>query len=109
MTSKEAIKELIFDKVLCEAWAGDGTSDGNLILALDMAIEALKKQIQITNDRERIREAIMRLSMCARKECGICKYKDRPKDLLPSDDCKERSTKNINLLADLLLIEKGEG
>lgn len=64
---------------------------------------ALEKQIQITSDKERIREAIMRLSMCARKECEICKYKDRPKDLLPSDDCKERSAKNINLIADLLL------
>lgn len=30
-------------------------------------------------DKEMIREAIMRLSMCANKECEICKYKDRPK------------------------------
>ena len=45
----------------------------------------------------------MRLSMCARKECEICKYKDRPKTELPSDDCKERSTKNINILADVCL------
>ena len=45
----------------------------------------------------------MRLSMCARKECEICKYKDRPKTELPSDDCKERSTKNMNILADVCL------
>lgn len=48
MTNEEAIKELIFDKALYESsivWAGDGTPDGNLILALDMAIEALEKQI----------------------------------------------------------------
>jgi hypothetical protein len=45
----------------------------------------------------------MRLSMCARKECEICKYKDRPKAELPSDDCKERSTKNMNILADVCL------
>ena len=29
--------------------------------------------------QEQVREALMRLSMCARKECEICKYKDRPK------------------------------
>lgn len=29
--------------------------------------------------QEHVREALMRLSMCARKECEICKYKDRPK------------------------------
>ena len=45
----------------------------------------------------------MRLSMCARKECEICKYKDRPKAELPSEDCKERSTKNMNILADVCL------
>ena len=53
--------------------------------------------------QERVREALMRLSMCARKECEICKYKDRPKPELPSDDCKERATKNINVLADVCL------
>lgn len=47
--------------------------------------------------QEQVREALMRLSMCARKECEICKYKDRPKVELPSDDCKERSTKNMNI------------
>ena len=53
--------------------------------------------------QEQVREALMRLSMCARKECEICKYKDRPKTELPSDDCKERSTKNMNILADVCL------
>ena len=53
--------------------------------------------------QEQVREALMRLSMCARKECEICKYKDRPKVELPSDDCKERSTKNMNILADVCL------
>ena len=50
--------------------------------------------------QEQVREALMRLS---RKECEICKYKDRPKVELPSDDCKERSTKNMNILADACL------
>ena len=53
--------------------------------------------------QEQMREALMRLSMCARKECEICKYKDRPKTELPSDGCKERSTKNMNILADVCL------
>ena len=53
--------------------------------------------------QEQVREALTRLSMCARKECEICKYKDRPKAELPSDDCKERSTKNMNILADVCL------
>lgn len=53
--------------------------------------------------QEQVREALMRLSMCARKECEICKYKDRPKAELPSDDYKERSTKNTNILADVCL------
>ena len=51
----------------------------------------------------RTQELKMWLSMCARKECEICKYKDRSKAELPSDDCKERSTKNINILADVCL------
>lgn len=50
--------------------------------------------------KEDVREALMRLSMCARKECEICKYKDRPKAELPSDECKERSTRNMNILCD---------
>lgn len=56
--------------------------------------------------REEIREAIMRLAMCARRECTICKYKDRPKSELPSDDCIERINKNINILADEFLRKK---
>ena len=48
MTNEEAIKELKEDRALYESdivEAGDGTPDGQLLLALDMAIEALKKQI----------------------------------------------------------------
>ena len=56
---------------------------------------------------EQVREALMRLTMCARKECEICKYKDRPKTELPSDDCKDRTTKNMNILANVCLCEGG--
>lgn len=48
MTNEEAIKELKEDRALYEGdivEAGDGTPDGQLLLALDMAIEALEKQI----------------------------------------------------------------
>lgn len=48
MTNEEAIKELKEDRALYESDivdAGDGTPDGQLMLAIDMAIEALEKQI----------------------------------------------------------------
>ena len=53
--------------------------------------------------QEKLREAIMRLTMCARRECDICKYKDRPRSELPSDYCKELSMKNMNVLVDFCL------
>ena len=61
------------------------------------------KEANMRYSKEKLREAIMRLTMCARRECEICKYKDRPKLELPSDYCKERSTKNMNILADFCL------
>lgn len=62
----------------------------------------------MTNE-EAIREAIMRLFMCANKECVICKYKDRPVGDLPSDACKERSIKNASRLAhEFLKFEREE-
>lgn len=48
MTSEEAIKELKEDKALHESDiidAGDGTPEGQIMLAIDMAIEALEKQM----------------------------------------------------------------
>lgn len=47
---------------------------------------------------EREREALMRLTMCAREECSMCKYQD---------DCSfdfqyELATKNMNILAEAL-------
>ena len=48
MTNEEAIKELKEDRALYESdivEAGDGTPEGDLMLAIDMAIEALEKQI----------------------------------------------------------------
>lgn len=49
MTNEEAIKELKEDRALYEGdivEAGDGTPDGQLMLALDMAVGALEKRIQ---------------------------------------------------------------
>ena len=48
---------------------------------------------------EQVREAIMRLHMCACRECEICKYKSDIKDKMPSESCKERATQNANILA----------
>ena len=48
MTMQEAIAELKSDRQLYESdivSAGDGTPDGDLLLALDMGIAALEKQI----------------------------------------------------------------
>lgn len=48
MTTEQAIKELKFDRELYGSdivYAGDGTPEGDLMLALDMGIAALKKQI----------------------------------------------------------------
>lgn len=47
-SNEEAIKELKEDRALYESnivEVGDGTPDGQLLLALDMAIDALEKQI----------------------------------------------------------------
>ena len=48
MTTEQAIKELKFDRELYGSeivYAGDGTPEGDLMLALDMGIAALEKQI----------------------------------------------------------------
>lgn len=50
---------------------------------------------------EREREALMRLTMCARIECDICKYKDSS-----IDECDERITENMNILADALKADR---
>ena len=55
----------------------------------------------LKHTQEEMQEALMRLTMCARKECFMCKYKkDRPMKELPSNDCKEMTTENMNILAD---------
>ena len=61
------------------------------------------KEADMNCSQEKLREAITRLTMCARRECEICKYNDRPKSELPSDYCKELSMKNMNVLVDFCL------
>lgn len=61
------------------------------------------KEANMNYSQEKLREAIMRLTMCARRECEICKYKDRPKSDLPSEYCKDLSTQNMHILADFCL------
>ena len=53
---------------------------------------------------EEVREALMRLTMCAREECGMCKYKDE----CGFDFQYKISTDNMNTLADALLRSKCE-
>ena len=47
---------------------------------------------------EKEREALMRLTMCARDECGMCKYKDT----CGSDFQYELATESMNILAEAL-------
>ena len=47
---------------------------------------------------EREREALMRLTMCAREECGMCKYKET----CDFDFQYETATRCMNILADAL-------
>ena len=48
---------------------------------------------------EKEREALMRLTMCARGECPMCKYEEQCDDW---DFRMELATKNMNILADAL-------
>lgn len=85
MTNEEAIKELKEDRALYESdivKAGDGTPDGDLMLAIDMAVEALEKQIpkevviqKINEDIEifycpRCRVRFIRMDMKYCSKCG---------------------------------------
>ena len=47
---------------------------------------------------EKEREALMRLTMCARHECSVCKYKST----YTHDDCIEEATENMHILSDAL-------
>lgn len=64
MTAEQAIKELKSDRELYEGdivYAGDGTPDGDLMLALDMGIAALKKQIPqkpTSSEKQHVRYAM---------------------------------------------------
>lgn len=53
--------------------------------------------------QEKEREAIMRLTMCARRNCAICIYGHHRKRVtvkLPQS-CLDRITENMNILAEL--------
>ena len=47
---------------------------------------------------EKEREALMRLTMCARNECAICKYHLKS----TFEECENRATENMHILADAL-------
>ena len=53
---------------------------------------------------EKEREALMRLTMCARNQCAICKYKD----INTYEDCQLEITEDMNILADALDEEREE-
>jgi len=70
--------------------------------AIDMAISALQAEAEPMT--EEVREALMRLTMCARRECVICKYKHK----CTFDFQYEESTKNMNTILDSLMRSKCE-
>lgn len=47
---------------------------------------------------EKEREALMRLTMCARDQCAICKYKGKN----TYEDCQLEITDDMHILADAL-------
>lgn len=47
---------------------------------------------------EEEREALMRLTMCARHDCKICKYKGE----YTFEDCDKEITKNMHVIADAI-------
>ena len=47
---------------------------------------------------EKEREALMRLTMCARHQCAICKYKGK----YTYEDCAEEITDDMHILMDAL-------
>lgn len=53
---------------------------------------------------EKEREALMRLTMCARDDCDICKYKDKN----TYEDCRKEITKYMIILVDALNRERKE-
>lgn len=48
--------------------------------------------------RDKERDALLRLTMCARHECEICKYENE----FTHSQCYELQTKCMNILAELL-------
>ena len=44
-------------------------------------------------------EAILRLTMCARRNCQICKYGPKKPRVKLSESCAKRITENMNILA----------
>lgn len=54
---------------------------------------------------EEVREALMRLTMCAREECGMCKYKDK----CGFEFQYNISTENMNTLLEALSADAVQG
>ena len=72
--------------------------------ALNMAIEALSAEAK-PRMTEEVREALMRLTMCAREECCMCKYKDE----CGFDFQYNISTENMHTILDALSAEAVQG
>ena len=89
MTAEEAIEILKDDKGLYGSevcYAGDGTPEGDLIQALDMAIEALKKvQDYETQWADDSNNPLEPLKLSAALSCELLMLKKNPKDISSLD------------------------
>ena len=77
------------------------THDKTCRFIADVLLSALPSADAEPKMTEEVREALMRLTMCAREECGMCKYKDE----CGFDFQYKISTDNMNTLLDALSAE----
>ena len=67
----------------------------HFVLGIETVMEYIESLPSVSAEptmTEEVREALMRLTMCAREECGMCKYKDD----CDFDKQYEMATKNMN-------------
>lgn len=77
---------------------------GNMAHEINMLKEQLESADAEQKMTEEVREALMRLTMCAREECYMCKYKDK----CDFEFQYNISTDNMNTLADALMRSRCE-
>lgn len=110
MKREEGIKFLTLMRKAVSNFEEYGHDKASLVIecdkaeAIDIAIEALSADAE-PKMTEEVREALMRLTMCAREECAMCKYKDK----CGFEFQYNISTENMNTLLDALSADAVQG